>query len=116
VKKQHAAGELLPAIRAYLLTGAPPPRDAADEVREIEFERDRAGRFWKEHRRGLIAEGRPAGFVPFGADLFDAESASETLPRWRRHAPDPRGILRDGEVTPCPHCGRAGFEAKSCLS
>ena len=109
------AGELHPIIKAFLLTGTMPPLDAPDEVRDVAFEHARAERLWKLHKRELLAEGKRRGFSPFGMDLFE-DKALPGLPAWRAHSPDPRPILRGGKVRPCPHCGRAGFDVKACLS
>ena len=55
------------------------------------------------------------GYVPFGVALFEAEPTSGGLPFWCRHAPDPRRLLDNNWVRPCPHCGGINFDVAACL-
>jgi hypothetical protein len=109
-------GELHPAVKEFLLTGAFPDRTVEDEVRDIPFEWARAKQLWNHHRRSLLAEGRRRGFGPFGLHRFDGETIPG-LPQWRPHSPDARGLLRvPPRVVACPHCGSADTRPTSCLS
>lgn len=106
------AGELHPAARAFLLTGEMPADTAPSEVRGIAWDDALARRWWREHRRSLLAEAKRRGFSPWGLYAFE-DRTLRGLRFYGNHAPTPR---LDRPAMPCPSCGSAATGELVCLS
>lgn len=110
---REAEGPLHPAIAEFLLTGRVPP-EAPDSAADIPFEPTRAERLWRVHRAVLLAEARRRHCSPFAMTLFEGKDLPG-LPSWGWHSADPRPLLSDRPVRPCPRCGSTDLRLPSCL-
>jgi hypothetical protein len=109
-----ATGELSAAAAEYLLTGQV-PAEAGEDARALRFDRDEAERLWLAHRAAILSAAKGRGVSPFALEVFEGAELPG-LPAWGWHFADPRPLLVDRPVLPCPRCGSVDTLPASCLS
>lgn len=109
-----STGELSPAAAEYLLTGMVAD-DAGEDARALRFDWAEAERLWLAHRAAILAAAKGRRVSPFALEVFEGAELPG-LPAWGWHFADPRPVLVDRPVLPCPRCGSVDTRAASCLS
>jgi hypothetical protein len=113
-RAREASGTLHAAAIEYFVTGQM-PADAPAAVDALQWDATAAELLWKAHRVALLAEAKRRGVSPFGLGVFEGRELPG-LPAWGSHFADPRPVLNDRPVLPCPRCGSSDPAPLSCLA